>query len=311
VRSRRHPLHWARAHASPAIGALVALALGGCSGGVLDPQGPVGADEKTILIDSLVIMLAIVIPTILLAFAFAWWYRGSNSRARRRPEFAYSGRLELIVWSIPLLVILFLGGVIWVGSHELDPGKPLKAAPGVQTLDIQVVALDWKWLFIYPGAGVASVNQVVVPAGVPVRFRITSASVMNTFFVPQLGGMIYAMNGMETDLHLQADHPGVYYGRSAQFSGDGFSDMQFRVRAVAPAEFAAWTAAARGAGPALDLAGYGQLARQSRDVRPFTYGAVQPDLFQQVLDHRAAPGPGPETGRGGARDVMPIGGKRS
>ena len=273
---------------------MLAATLGACSGGVLDPQGPVGAAEKTITIDALVIMLAIVAPTLLAAFAFAWWWRASNTRARYRPDFVYSGRIELLVWSIPLLVILFLGGVIWVGAHDLDPAEPLKAAPGVQTEEIQVVALDWKWLFIYPREGVASVNEVVAPAGVPVRFRITSASVMNTFFVPQLGGMIYAMNGMETVLHLQADRPGSYYGRSGQFSGDGFSDMHFRLKAVPPAEFQAWAAATRAKGPTLDLATYGQLARQSRSVAPFTYSAVQPDLFQAVLERRAAPGPGPE-----------------
>jgi cytochrome o ubiquinol oxidase subunit 2 len=282
------------------VAALLVAALGACSGGVLDPQGPVGADQKAITIDALVIMLAVVVPTLLAAFAFAWWWRASNTRARYRPDFVYSGRIELVVWSIPLLVILFLGGVIWVGSHQLDPARPLKAAPGVETEEIQVVALDWKWLFIYPREGVASVNQVVVPAGVPVRFHITSASVMNTFFVPQLGGMIYAMNGMEMILHLQADRPGDYYGRSAQFSGDGFSGMHFRVLAVPPAEFAAWAARTRAAGPALDLATYAQLARQSRDLVPFTYRTVEPDLFQAVLTRRAAPGPGPAVARTGA-----------
>lgn len=288
---------------------LLFAALGGCSG-VLDPQGPVGANQKAITLNALAIMLAIVIPTLLAAFAFAWWWRASNTRARFRPDFVYSGRIEVIVWAIPLLVILFLGGVIWVGAHELDPAKPLKAAPGVQTEEIQVVALDWKWLFIYPREGVASVNQVVIPAGVPVRFRITSASVMNAFFVPQLGGMIYAMNGMETTLHLQADRPGDFYGRSSQFSGDGFSDMHFRVHAIPAAEFARWVARTRAAGPALDLAAYAQLARQSQNVAPFTFRAVQPDLFQAVLTRHAAPGPGPRLGRGGP-EAAPVAAERS
>ena len=277
---------------------MLLLALGGCSG-VLDPQGPVGANEKTITLDALVIMLAIVIPTIIVAFVFAWHYRASNTRATYRPEWAFSGTLEIVVWAIPLLVILFLGGVIWVGSHQLDPGRPLPPRNGLQPEEVQVVSLDWKWLFIYPREGVASVNQVVVPAGAPVRFRITSGSVMNTFFVPQLGGMIYAMNGMETDLNLQADHPGSYYGLSGQFSGDGFSGMDFRVRSVPPAEFATWLARTKAAGPMLDLAGYGRLQQQSQDVAPFTYRAVQPGLFEMIVAHRLPPGPGPRAGHGG------------
>jgi cytochrome o ubiquinol oxidase subunit 2 len=273
------------------------LILGGCAGGVLDPKGPVGANEKTILINSTAIMLAIVVPTIVAAFALAWWYRASNTRATYHPDWAFSGRIELIVWSIPILTIIFLGGVIWVGSHKLDPAAPLpsKAPP----LEVQVVSLDWKWLFIYPGQGVATVNQLVIPAGQPVHFRLTSASVMNTFFVPQLGSMIYTMNSMVTELHLQADQPGVYYGRSAQFSGDGFPDMHFLVRSVPPAEFAAWAAQAHAAGPVLDMPAYAALTRQSQDVRPFTYRAVDPGLFQAIAMQQAPLGPGPKTGRGG------------
>src|SRR4051812_2326242 len=158
-------------------------------------------------------MLAIVIPTILATLAFAWWFRESNSRARYLPDWAYSGRIELVVWAIPTLVILFLGGVTWIGSYDLDPARPLSSH--VKPLEVQVVSLDWKWLFIYPEQGVAAVNELVVPAGRPVHFSLTSASVMNAFFVPQLGSMIYAMNGMTTQLHLQADRPGDFYGRSS------------------------------------------------------------------------------------------------
>jgi len=278
--------------------AAVALAAG-CSKGVLDPAGPVGRDEASITLNALAIMLAVVIPTLLAALGFAVWFRAGNHRARRRPDFAYSGRIELVVWSIPLLVILFLGGLIWVGSHSLDPARPLPERPGAPTEEIQVVALDWKWLFIYPREGLASVNEVVVPAGAPLRFQITSASVMNAFFVPRLGGMIYAMNGMRTTLHLQADAPGAFEGRSAQFSGDGFADMRFTVRSVPPAEFARWAAGARAAGPTLDAAAYAALARQSRGVAPFTYRGVQPGLFEQVLSQALPPGPGPAAGQHG------------
>ncbi|WP_294393007.1 ubiquinol oxidase subunit II [uncultured Sphingomonas sp.] len=275
-----------------------ALALPGCTSvSILNPAGPIAAANRTILFDALAIMLAIVVPTMIATLAFAWWFRAGNTRARYRPKFAYSGRIELIVWSIPLLVVLFLSGVIWIGSHDLDPARPI--ASRTPPLEVQVVSLDWKWLFIYPGQGVASVNEMVVPAGVPLRFRLTSASVMNSFFVPRLGSMIYTMNGMATTLNLRADRPGDYYGQSAHFSGDGFSDMHFRMRAVPAGDFTRWAAGVRGRGPALDGRSYAALARQSRHVAPFTYGAVAPDLFQAVVTQRLAPGPGPDSGRGG------------
>jgi cytochrome o ubiquinol oxidase subunit 2 len=270
--------------------ALLPLTLGACSWAVLDPRGPVGHADRKILIDSLAIMLAIGVPTILATFAFAWWFRASNTRARYRPEWEFSGAIELVVWSIPAMVIILLGGVAWIGSHELDPAKPLSSdkAP----LEIQVVSLDWKWLFIYPEHGIASVNHLVVPAGVPLHFSLTSASVWNAFFVPQLGSMIYTMNGMRTQLNLQADEPGTFHGLSAHFSGDGFSDMHFPVRAVRDDEFAAWVKATRGVGPSLDGTAYTALARQSASLPPATYGAVTPELFAQVVRQELAPGPG-------------------
>src|SRR5437588_3144804 len=192
---------------------------------VLAPVGPVGGSERIILFDALAIMLAIVVPTILATIGFAWWFRASNRRAIYMPDWCYSGRVELIVWSIPTLVVLFLGGLIWTSSHDLDPAQPLNStAPPLQ---IQVIALDWKWLFIYPQQGVASVNELVVPGGTPLHLNITSASVFNVFFVPRLGSEIYAMNGMVTQLNLQADQYGSYLGLSAQFSGDGFPGMMF------------------------------------------------------------------------------------
>ena len=209
----------------PVPASLVALlGLSGCSGSsIFDPVGPVGANDSKILIDATVIMLAIVVPTILLAFWMAWKYRASNTSAEYLPNWSYSGRIEAIVWSIPILTIMFIGGVIWIGSYRLDPFRPLDSP--VPPLEVQVVALDWKWLFIYPAEGVATVNQLVVPTGRPVHFSITSASVFNAFFVPRLGSMIYAMPGMVSQLNLQADRPETMFGQSAHFSGDGFSDM--------------------------------------------------------------------------------------
>ncbi len=267
--------------------------LAGCAS-VLDPAGPVGRDTADILIDATVIMLAIVIPTIALAFWMAWRYRASNTKAEYLPYWSFSGRIEAVTWAIPILTIMFLGGVIWIGSYKVDPFRPLPSK--TPPLEVQVVSLDWKWLFIYPQQGVATVNQLVAPAGTPVHFKITSASVFNAFFVPRLGSMIYAMPGMVSQLWLQADAPGQLWGTSAQFSGDGFSDMQFPVKVVSPADFAAWTAGARSAGPVLDQAAYAKLLQQSQRDPPSTFRAIDPQLFQAIASQKLAPGPGPQTG---------------
>ena len=269
----------------------VAATLAGCSGGVIQPQGPIASANAIILLDAVGIMAVIVVPTIAAVLGCAWWYRASNTRAQYLPHFVYSGRLELLVWAIPLLVITFLGGVIWVGAHQLDPFRPIPAQQ--KPMEVQVISLDWKWLFIYPEQGIASVNELVVPAGRTVHFSLTSASVMNMFFVPQLGSMVATMNGMVTQLHLRADHPGDYYGQSSQYSGNGFSGMHFVMRAVQQAEVDRWIAAARASGPALDRAGYGELAKQSQDVKPFTYRAIDPNLFKAVARLDIAPAPGP------------------
>ncbi len=193
-----------RAIAARCAGLAAPLALTACRPAILVPHGSVGQAEKMILIDSMAIMLAIVIPTIVATFLFAWWYRASNKKARYLPDWAYSGRIELVVWGIPALVVMLLGGVAWIGSHDLDPAKPLPS--NSPPLEVQVVSLDWKWLFIYPQQRIASVNELVIPDRTPVHFYLTSASVMNQFFVPQLGSMIATMNGMRTQLARSAAH---------------------------------------------------------------------------------------------------------
>ena len=263
------------------IALLGAATLGGCTEGVLDPKGPIAAAERQILFNSLGIMLAIVIPTMLATLGAAYWFRASNTRARYRPDFEYSGRLELLVWSIPIMTVLLVGGVAWVGSHDLDPPKPIASA--IKPVRVQVVSLDWKWLFIYPEQGIATANQLTIPVGTPVSFELTSSSVMNSFWVPQLGGQIYTMAGMTTRLHLQADHPGTYRGASANYSGEGFADMRFNVDAVPPEKFAQWVDAARNTGPVLDAQAYVDLAKPSKAVAPFTYRSVAPDLFTRIL----------------------------
>ena len=262
----------------------VPLALGGCAG-VLDPQGPISASERLILIDSLAIMTVIVVPVIIATAGFAWWFRASNTKAFYWPDWEFSGRLELIVWSIPILVIIVLGGVSWYGSHELDPYKPIASKD--KPLEVQVVSLDWKWLFIYPDQGVAAVNQLFIPAGKPVHFQITSATVWNAFFVPQLGSMIYSMAGMSTQLNLQADHPGVYRGISGMFSGDKFSDMHFEVHAVKDEDFSKWVADAKASGDALDTANYAKLAQVSDTAPVSTYKSVDQGLFQGIVNETA------------------------
>ena len=227
-------------------------------------------------------MLVVVVPVIVATLAFAWWYRSSNSRASRGTDESYAERIEFVVWSIPALTVILLGGVIWIGSHQLDPRASI---PGQSDpLRVDVVALDWKWLFIYPDQGVAAVNELVIPAGTPVQFRLTSATVMNSFFVPQLGSQIYTMGGMTTHLNLLADKPGEYPGFSANFSGDGFSEMRFIVRSLPAVDFDAWLRHARGTEAALDVAGYAELAKPSKAVPPTTYRSVEPKLFERILD---------------------------
>ena len=264
-----------------------AAMLGGCSGGVLDPKGPIASAERLIMLNSTGIMLAIVIPTILATLGTAYWFRSSNKRARYMPDFEYSGRLELLVWSIPIMTVFLVGGVTWLSSYDLDPPKPITSA--VKPVRVQVVSLDWKWLFIYPDEGVASVNHLTIPVGTPISFELTSSGVMNSFFVPQLAGQIYTMPGMVTRLNLQADQTGTYRGMSANYSGAGFSDMYFDVDAVPAERFAQWVAATRTAGPVLDAQTYADLAKPSQAVAPFTYRAVAPNLFNGIVSSVSMP----------------------
>jgi cytochrome o ubiquinol oxidase subunit 2 len=264
----------------PAAVLIGAALLGGCSEGVLDPKGPIAAADRQILLNSLGIMLAIVIPVILATLGVAFWFRESNKRARYRPNFAYSGRLEMLVWSIPAMTVFLVGGVAWVGAHDVSPRKPI--ASTVKPLRIQVASLDWKWLFIYPDQGVASVNRLTIPIGTPISLELTSSGPMNSFFVPQLGSQIYTMAGMVTRLNLQADQAGTYRGFSAQFSGEGFSDMHFDADAMTNDRFTQWLDTARGAGPELNAQTYADLAKPSSAMTPFTYRSVAPGLFDKI-----------------------------
>jgi cytochrome o ubiquinol oxidase subunit II len=271
---------------------------------ILDPQGPIAAADKMILVDSIAIMLAIVVPTIIAIFAFAWYFRASNAKAFYWPDWEYSGRLELVVWSIPALTIILLGGVAWIGSHQLDPAKPV-AGTG-QGITIQAVSLDWKWLFIYPDQRIATLNTLTVPVGAPLHFQLTSASVMNVFFIPQLGSMIYTMNGMVTRLELRADEVGNYQGLSAHFSGDGFPDMLFDVHVLSQTDFASWASGTVRGDNVLNADVYRkQLLKQSVPKDKPAWRLDDPLLFHDVATQQIPPGPGPQeasnAGAGNAR----------
>ena len=259
---------------------------------LLDPQGPVAAANSTILVDSVFIMLAIVVPTIVAILAFAFWFRASNPKAHFQPDFVHSGRIEIVVWAIPALTVILLGGVAWIGAHRLDPAV---AVPGTGSpVRIQAVSLDWKWLFIYPDQRIATVNTLTVPAGAELNFQLTSSSVMNVFFIPQLGSMIYTMNGMVTRLNLRADNEGKLQGLSAHFSGDGFPDMLFDVNVISPLSFPDWVAATAKTDAALNEESYKKLMQQGIEKSRLTFRLDDPRLFDLISTQHIPPGPGPE-----------------
>ncbi|HWX10420.1 MAG TPA: ubiquinol oxidase subunit II [Trinickia sp.] len=261
-------------------GSLMTL-LSGCNWAVLDPKGSVGVAEKSLITTSTWTMLIVVVPVILLTLAFAWRYRASSESAEYRPAWAHSTAIEVVVWLIPSLIILFLAVLTWKSTHELDPYRPLDSK--VKPINVEVVALDWKWLFIYPELGIATVNQVAFPVGTPVNFLITSDSVMNSFFIPQLGGQIYAMAGMQTQLHLLANQAGDYAGESANFSGQGFSDMKFRAIATSPEQFKAWVAKVRASSTQLDMDRYHTISQPSEKQPVAYFSTVDPKLFHNII----------------------------
>ena len=273
------------------IGALAifgVLAAGGVclwlSGSLItfEGAGPIATEEASLMLETTLLMLVVAIPVLFLLFFFAWRYRAGNKSARFEPEWEHSPIDELVWWAVPFEIILVLGAITWFSTHSLDPHKPLPAQGGA--LSVEVVALPWKWLFIYPLQGIATVNYLEIPVGVPVNFSITSDAPMNSFWVPQLGGQIYAMTGMVNPLSLEALSPGTYKGGSANYSGEHFADMNFDVRAVNKSEFDAWAAHAHGAASAmLDQNEFEALAYPSTST-PGYYGAVSPGLFNFIVD---------------------------
>jgi cytochrome o ubiquinol oxidase subunit 2 len=264
------------------------LLLSGCQWAVLDPKGPVGEQERTIILIATALMLLVVVPVIAMILVFAWRYRATNEKAEYAPNWSHSTKIEMVVWGIPIAIILVLGTICWRTSHALDPFKPL--ASSVKPVRIDAVALDWKWLFIYPTQGVATVNEVAMPVGVPVVFHITSATVMNSFFIPRLGSQIYAMANMQTAVNLLASQPGSYRGLSANFSGDGFSSMTFKALAMSSGDYAKWLAKVKASPQALGAEEYVSLEKPSENVPVSYYSQVMPGLFPQIVDGKFAPG---------------------
>ena len=263
--------------------ALAAASLSGCDMSVLDPKGQVAADEKSLIITATLLMLVVVIPVIVLTLYFAWKYRASNRSATYMPNWSYSHRIEAVCWGVPIVIIAILDTLTWKTTHSLDPFRPLDSK--VKPMTVEVVALDWKWLFIYPDQHIATVNEVAFPAGTPVNFKITSDSVMNVFFIPQLGSQIYAMAGMQTQVNLIADEPGVYDGLSSNFSGAGFPDMTFKAHALkSQADFDAWVAKVKASPDQLGLKNYPDLAKPSEKDPVKYFSNVEPVLYAAVLD---------------------------
>ncbi|WP_370751147.1 ubiquinol oxidase subunit II [Teichococcus oryzae] len=265
----------------------LALLLTGCAGGVLDPKGPIGLAERSLIWTATWMMLLVVVPVIGMTIWFAWRYRASNKAARYEPNWDHSTRIEAVVWAIPCVIILFLAIITWKTTHELDPYKPIEAE--VPPVQVQVVSLDWKWLFIYPELGIATVNEMAMPTNVPVQFHITSGSVMNAFFIPRLGSMIYSMAGMTTKLALLSSEDGIYDGMSSHYSGAGFSGMKFKAHSTDQAGFDAWVEKVRASGATLDMAAYERLAEPSENNPVAYYGNVTPSIFGAIL-HHSAPG---------------------
>lgn len=287
----------ARRRAILPVTSLAALMLGGCDMVVMNPSGDVARQQADLVLWSTGLMLLIIVPVMVLTVVFAWRYRASNEESEYRPDWDHSTGLELIIWSAPLLIIIALGALTWVATHTLDPYRPIgriaagKPLPANQRpLEVQVVSLDWKWLFIYPEQGVATINELVVPVDRQVRFRLTSSSVMNTFYVPAMAGMIYTMAGMETKLHAVMNKPGTFNGMSANYSGAGFSKMNFKTHAVDEAGFEQWVARAKAGDGRLDAATYLKLEQPTEGAPVMRFANVERGLFARAVNMCVRPG---------------------
>lgn len=267
-----------------------AALLSGCDSALLDPKGQIGLEQRSLILTALGLMLIVVIPAIVMAIGFAWKYRASNKEAKYSPNWSHSNKVEAVVWTIPILIIIFLAVLTWKTTHALEPSRPL--VHDAKPVTIEVIAMDWKWFFIYPEQGIATVNEIAFPANTPVEFKITSNSVMNSFFIPRLGSQIYAMAGMQTKLHLIANEAGTYDGISANYSGAGFSGMKFKAIATPDAAtFNQWVAQAKQSPKVMnDMDAYNKLAAPSEYNKVEYFSSVKPDLFVNVINKFMGPG---------------------
>ncbi|OZI38023.1 ubiquinol oxidase subunit II [Bordetella genomosp. 10] len=269
----------------------VTLLLGGCNAVLLSPSGDIAVQQRDLIIISTILMLVIIIPVIILTLVFAYRYRAAANNPDYDPEWNHSTRIELMVWSAPLIIIIALGAITWVSTHRLDPYRPLdrlsegrELPTNVKPLVVEVVSMDWKWLFIYPEQGIATVNELAAPVDRPIQFKLTSTTVMNAFFVPALAGMIYTMPGMETQLHAVINKAGTYNGMSANFSGAGFSGMHFKFYGMPAGDFDKWVQQARDGGNTLDRPTYLELDKPSERVPVQRYATVAADLYDAILN---------------------------
>lgn len=271
--------------------------LAGCDTVVMNPSGDIAAQQAHLILVSTLLMLLIIVPVIALTLLFAWRYRKGNTSARYEPDWDHSTKLELVIWGAPLLIIIVLGLLTWISTHLLDPYRPLqridanRALPtGTEPLVVQAVALDWKWLFIYPEQGIATVNELVTPVDVPVRFKITASNVMNSFYIPALAGQVYAMPGMDTTLNAIINKRGQYEGFSANYSGAGFSHMRFKYHSMGATDFDSWVKKVKAEGGALSRTDYLALEKPSEREPVHYYGKVAPDLYHAIVNRCIALG---------------------
>ncbi|WEX74241.1 ubiquinol oxidase subunit II [Sinorhizobium numidicum] len=271
--------------------------LAGCDMVVMAPSGDIAAQQRDLIVISTILMLLIIVPVVFLTLLFAWRYRRSNAAATYDPEWHHSTPLEVVIWSAPLAIIIALGAVTWISTHKLDPYRPLDRLDSERTvpadakpLTVEVVALDWKWLFFYPDQGIATVNELAAPVDVPINFKITASSVMNSFYIPALAGQIYAMPGMQTRLHAVINKPGEYEGFSANYSGDGFSHMRFKFHGVDQQVFDSWVARVKSQGTALNRDAYLKLEKPSEREPVRYFASVEEGLYEAVLNLCATPG---------------------
>ena len=282
----QNPLKWLRLLLIPAV-----ALLSGCNWVLMNPSGDIALQQRNLILVSTGLMLLIIVPVIALTLLFAWRYRKANIEADYRPDWHHSTQLELVIWAAPLLIIIALGAITWISTHTLDPYRPIgridanRPVPeGVKPLVVEVVALDWKWLFIYPEQGIALVNELAAPLDRPIQFKITSSSVMNSFFIPALAGQIYAMPGMETKLHAVINKPGSFDGFSANYSGHGFSNMRFKFHGLAQPDFDKWVLTNKASGQQLTRADYLRLEKPSERNPVQRYASVDASLYRAILN---------------------------